>query len=559
MLLLACGQGEASKNTKSSTRSPKTTTQISPGTLEEASPLAPPSTQAPAKVEVDEIEIPAHEEVEHYVLDIESEISYTEGAVATKKELALAKNRALKTKADMSLEDDRELTRHSQPAAKAKKLTAGEINDFAKWKLWEDLKTGEFSSYSKLWQFDPGNRYTIEVGLADGSPVIDAPVSLLNQAGKVLFTSKTDNTGKAELWSAENGQLEALVEYNGQNHKRKLKNKTGKIHHLLIDGKCNNRNVLDISFVVDATGSMGDEIEYLKAEVVDILEQAEGSGKGLKIRSSSVFYRDHGDAYLTKFQPFTENKKELQKFINQQSAGGGGDYPEAVDAALDVALNQLTWSEEAVARILFLVLDAPPHQNEETNKKMKELTLLAAKKGVRIIPITCSGIDKSVEYLMRCLALTTNGTYVFLTNHSGIGNPHIAPSTDAYSPEKLNDLMVRLILQYTANANCEPVQWPKPITPQLPIDTSEQQQPQALQMNCFPVPTYGPLNISVSQKGGTLLIYDMNGKLLMLEKIDDHEKTINLSELNNGLYQLKYILNNTLTTKQIIVNRSIQS
>lgn len=68
-----------------------------------------------------------------------------------------------------------------------------------------------------------------------------------------------------------------------------------------------------------------------------------------------------------------------------------------------------------------------------------------AKKGIKIIPITASGIDKETEFLMRFFAISTNGTYVFITNHSGIGNEHLEPTVGDYEVEFLNDLMVRLI------------------------------------------------------------------------------------------------------------------
>lgn len=49
---------------------------------------------------------------------------------------------------------------------------------------------------------------------------------------------------------------------------------------------------------------------------------------------------------------------------------------------------------------------------------------------------------------MRFLAITTNGTYVFITNHSGVGNEHLEPSVGEYEVEYLNDLLVRLINKY---------------------------------------------------------------------------------------------------------------
>ncbi|MEZ4986299.1 MAG: hypothetical protein R2795_14880 [Saprospiraceae bacterium] len=74
---------------------------------------------------------------------------------------------------------------------------------------------------------------------------------------------------------------------------------------------------------------------------------------------------------------------------------------------------------------------------------------------MQIIPISCSGVDKSTEYLMRCMALATNGTYTFVTDHSGIGNSHIEPSTDVYKVEYLNDVITRLIVSRSRTTPCE--------------------------------------------------------------------------------------------------------
>ncbi len=74
---------------------------------------------------------------------------------------------------------------------------------------------------------------------------------------------------------------------------------------------------------------------------------------------------------------------------------------------------------------------------------------LASKKGIKIIPITASGIDKETEFLMRFMSILTNGTYVFITNDSGIGNEHLEASVGDYQVEHLNDLITRLIKEYS--------------------------------------------------------------------------------------------------------------
>jgi len=193
---------------------------------------------------------------------------------------------------------------------------------------------------------------------------------------------------------------------------------------------------------------MGDELEYLKNELYNVLSRADSALTGRTVRYSSVFYRDMGDDYLTKPYDFTTNKSAVVNFVKAQSAGGGGDTPEAVDEGLTAALNQ-QWSANAHCKLMFLILDAPPHDNKMNivRNKVKE----AADKGIMLIPVAASGTDKSTEFLLRYMAIATNGTYTFLTDHSGVGNAHTTPTIGDYKVEFLNNLMVRLISKYAGN------------------------------------------------------------------------------------------------------------
>ena len=80
--------------------------------------------------------------------------------------------------------------------------------------------------------------------------------------------------------------------------------------------------------------------------------------------------------------------------------------------------------------MLFIILDAPPHSDDSNAvDEMNELTVQAAEKGIRIIPVLASGGDKEAEYLMRDMAMKTGGTYLFLTDDSGVSaGDHIQPT-----------------------------------------------------------------------------------------------------------------------------------
>ena len=229
----------------------------------------------------------------------------------------------------------------------------------------------------------------------------------------------------------------------------KLSFYTNTFNTIEISTNNDNLNRVEISFIVDATGSMGDEIRFLKADLLDVIDSVKDGNSTLDILTSAVFYRDATDSYLVRKSEFTNDLDITIDFIQEQNAQGGGDFPEAVHSGLDAAINNLQWSDIARTRIVFLVLDAPPHHETSIITDIHSSIKEAAKKGIKIIPITASGINKETEFLMRGMSILTNGTYVFITNDSGIGNDHLEASVGDYQVEYLNSLMVRLINKYS--------------------------------------------------------------------------------------------------------------
>jgi len=209
------------------------------------------------------------------------------------------------------------------------------------------------------------------------------------------------------------------------------------------------RRALDLGFLVDATGSMGDEMAFLQSELKDIVRRVRAIEPDLDIRMSVVFYRDRGDAFITKSLPFTRNADEAVSFISGTTADGGGDYPEDMNAGLEAMMRQ-HWSREAVPQMLFLLADAPPQQYPGEDYTYHEAIQDAAANGIAIYPVAASGVDKPTEFLFRAMAAMTGGKYVFLTDDSGVGNSHEEPDITGYTVEKLNDLMVREIRSYVA-------------------------------------------------------------------------------------------------------------
>lgn len=344
------------------------------------------------------------------------------------------------------------------PGGTAGVITAGEWNDIENWNFWNGLlQRDTIKEIPATWGLYTRNK--VSVVLRDTHNKLLHDVKIIMFYNGTSTAAKTDNFGKAELFAGLTEQGLSLVtfklqaDYKGQTYD--LGSYTGNetIIQKNIPVTKTVNNTLDIMFAVDATGSMGDEITFLKTELLDVINRSGSQLPGTQIKMGSVFYKDKGDDYVTRPFPFTTSPQQLVNFINAQQAEGGGDFPEAVEEVLKVCTQNMQWSNNAVNRLLFLILDAPPHKTPEDLKRLKDAIKSAQEKGIRIIPISASGIDLETEFLLRFMSVSTNSTYVFITNHSGIGNPHHTPTVGNYTVEYLNNLMVRLITKYGRNQN----------------------------------------------------------------------------------------------------------
>lgn len=324
-------------------------------------------------------------------------------------------------------------------------LTAAEINDLEKWNEWKKLtQKQDFIEEEKKWGFDLGDK--LEVFLVDNNqdPIINVKVFLIDDQ-KNIKQGVTDVFGKAVFFKNSSQFFTIQTLYKQQVRGKRLNKDISKTI-FQYDSVSQKLKGLDVMFTIDATGSMGDEISYLKSEIENIITRVDSTIQEKRI--ALTFYRDLTDSYVVKDFDFSSNIIEVKENLSKQKAEGGGDYEEAVEIALKKSLS-MNWRENAKTKLIFLMLDAPPHLNQENIKIIKEQINKAKSMGIKIIPIVASDANKSVEYLMRYFSVYTNGTYVFLTDDSGIGNKHMKPSTKDFKVEKLNDLIVRLINKYS--------------------------------------------------------------------------------------------------------------
>ena len=324
----------------------------------------------------------------------------------------------------------------------------------------DNTRAGKFSQFAdNAWKLNTLNRVKVTVKNGENF-VCGATVSFFG-ADQKEYKGVTNANGVAYIFLEEqegtltvkSGEGEGTAAFTAENR------------DLTVDltNNANKDNVIKIMFVVDVTGSMGDELNYLTNEITDVIGRIARNDDQTRIDLALLFYRDNGDNEKFSYAEFKNVTDatllaEQKQALAAQSATGGGDIPEALDEAVLMAVSK-DWGEENSTKIIFHVFDAPSHEKEENITRCGQAVKIAAEKGIRYCPVLCSGADLLCEYIARQGALYTAGTFIYVTDHSGIGNEHYDPSIPNAVVEKLNDMMVRLVIGYHTGTFADPVWW----------------------------------------------------------------------------------------------------
>lgn len=169
---------------------------------------------------------------------------------------------------------------------------------------------------------------------------------------------------------------------------------------------------VDLAFVLDTTGSMSEEIAAVKATIQKVAKSL-GSSE-IKVRVGLVEYKDKGDEFVKRVYPMTSDLGSFQTKIAGLNASGGGDAPEHMTAGLHAALAELQWSPDAVARMAFVIGDAPPHLDYQDNLDYAKEMKSASHKGVQLFTVAASGMDQLGQIVWRQMAAFTGGSEMFV-------------------------------------------------------------------------------------------------------------------------------------------------
>lgn len=177
---------------------------------------------------------------------------------------------------------------------------------------------------------------------------------------------------------------------------------------------------VDIVFVLDTTGSMGSLLEGAKRKIWSITNEVLRGKPTPEVRIGLVAYRDLKDDYVTQVTDLTDDLDGVYKKLKEFRAGGGGDGPEHVNQGLKDAIEKVNWSPEKEAlRIVFLVGDAPPHEDYGDAFDHKSLAKQAIEKDIIVNAIRC-GNNAETGKVWEEIAKRSEGTFVTIDQGGGV-------------------------------------------------------------------------------------------------------------------------------------------
>jgi hypothetical protein len=311
--------------------------------------------------------------------------------------------------------------------------------------------------------FDATGRIVVTVTGTDGRPVPGAEVSV-SAAGSQVATLRTTADGTARFWPALYGHSD--TEYSFTAGESSASAAAGGNAALSVEGPgTRSAPALDIVFLLDATGSMGDEIDQLTATVDSVAGRIAQLPGSPDVRFGLTVYRDEGDAFVTGTYDLTGDLAAFRAALTDVRADGGGDYPEALDEALAEALGTPSWRDPATTtQLVFLVADAPPHVDRQVDQAYPASVVDAVSRGIKVFPIASSESDDQAEAVFRQIAAGTGSRFVFLSYGAGgaaVGANSDISGTD-YEELSLDDLVVRLVSEELAAVTGQPAPAPTP-------------------------------------------------------------------------------------------------
>ena len=323
----------------------------------------------------------------------------------------------------------------SRPVPTQPALKAGTTDDNADFDGWLSYVSewgarGDISGWAD--SLDVSGRRHVQVLDARGRPVPDARVSIMDPTSeRVVWAGRGYGDGRVPMYpqlKVPGRAIDIAGDAPAGGWLVQAATSDGAVRTVRWDGQGEELDVVvdtdglkagapvpvDVCFIIDTTGSMGDEISRIKSTLLSVTDKLRAdAAQGVDLRYGAVLYRDIGDEYVTRRHAFTADLEGFDSALKTISAAGGGDGPESLNQGLAVGVAGMDWREGA-ARVAFVIADAPPHMDYQEDVTYGRAAAAAAHRGIRVHTVAASGLDDRGSYAFRQVAQLTRGQFIYI-------------------------------------------------------------------------------------------------------------------------------------------------
>jgi hypothetical protein len=203
----------------------------------------------------------------------------------------------------------------------------------------------------------------------------------------------------------------------------------------------NPKPKMQVVFALDATGSMSGLISAAKDKIWSIVSSLTQTQTAPDIEVGLVFYRDRGDAFITKRIQLTDSMDMVYAELMKIEAQGGGDTPESVNQGLNEAVELFKWDQDtSTYKAIFLVGDCEPHMDYKNDVPWFATCKIAKSKDI-VLNTILMGSSYEAGNVWKAISACNDGAFVNVNmnvNDIQVNTPY--DSTIAILSGKLDDL-----------------------------------------------------------------------------------------------------------------------
>ena len=151
---------------------------------------------------------------------------------------------------------------------------------------------------------------------------------------------------------------------------------------------------------------------------------------------------------------------------------------------------------------------------------------------------------------MKQMAIATNGEYLYITDHSGVGGSHLKPTGVKENVDLLTNQVVKVLKKFCLTPDCNPDQEPN----------NPQQDPNFVNfgnkdviIQCYPNPATEYLDFESSKNINEINISGFNGQKILTVKPLDKKYRLNLPLVKPGIYVVTVIIDQMYFNTKIVI------